>query len=982
MEMVVSIIANIVTLGLVALALYIYHYKTKDNRALDKVRNYVGLREQQLQNLGKDLCTKVENVCIDLKVEKQSAVELLNRLKALSEQELAQKANMLTQIDEKLRSYDASMQELKSMAERVQENMNRIREESAFVENAGKRVNDAKEKIELVEKNIGAIGLRFEKENTAALEKFSRDILLSVRSTVSDIETNAGIIDRKVEEHRHAVEKIEQERAATIAKEMERINKVLKDSFERATAHADKIEDAAFVKLREQAQERVNQFKATWEEKVKTTQEAVKARLTEIQEMVKNKTFEIQENVKTKSLEIQEELKESRNGWKAGLEEVEAQQKTVRDEWKKELQELDALIRLQKDQWSSMSRETEERILSVSNTRLEEYQKAQEEVFNQLENLSKDAAQLESELRHSMDDTVARVNDDFASFESESQKEREAVSKEFELQMQKLRSNLDGVEQELAGLRNQAKENVLEKLNLFEKDFYADLAKRSTGIESCLTEWQDAFQLKIADIAREGEEGRKQAELRLSNEQRASIAELGEKLLSNMERLRTQASAFEEGIREGMRAADESQKSLCEQMERNLEDARSFAEAQMRSQIGQYSLSMSEAIRQNQRDLEEQLKEIVSRTDAHNAELEAAVEAARNNVQDWQNQYNVKAREMEASVEEIRRHIREASADTDEQATRIRGEIDVVKKELSEQSKLFDRAGERKLALERSIEDLNGNIDRLEQRKSEVALMESHFQQIKRLEEEVNNKMTIFLAEKRRIEFMEKDFIRLIEISQSVEEKLAQVTSSDDVLQTVQVQIRRLEDSIRDADEKYQRIEQKGQVLDETRDGIGQNFKALQESEAAVKKLNEDMMLANKVLQEITDSIKDVAAESKKAQDAADKLATLDENISFLEKRIAEMQVAREWVARTETELNDLYQDAEDQLKLTRSLLNKEGGVADTSAKQPQGKSLSIRDRESIIKLRSQGWSKEEIARSKKISIGEVELVLELGVRG
>jgi septal ring factor EnvC (AmiA/AmiB activator) len=233
--------------------------------------------------------------------------------------------------------------------------------------------------------------------------------------------------------------------------------------------------------------------------------------------------------------------------------------------------------------------------------------------------------------------------------------------------------------------------------------------------------------------------------------------------------------------------------------------------------------------------------------------------------------------------------------------------------------------------------------------------------------------MTRFLSEKRRIEVMENDFNRLLQTSQAVEEKLVHVSASDDTLQAVQVQIRKLEASISETEEKYHRIEKKNQILDETNDGINRNFKALQVSEAAVKKANEEIIGIFSELAGLRESIGILAEESARAQDAAGKLAVLDEALPQLEKRIAEMQVAREWLARTETELMALDKDAQTQLRLIRSLLDREGKKAPAGGKGAP----PVRDREIILKLRRQGWTVEEIANSLGYSIGEVELTLE-----
>ena len=951
---------NLITLGIVAAALFLYRQLDKENRSLDKVRKYADKCKEELASYAEEKGAAVKDFGIALDVERKSATELMRRLQVLTEQELAQKTQAISRMEERLKNYDSSMEDLAVMAERVQENMGRIREESAFVENAGRRVTEAKEKLEQIEKSMGTLENRFERENSQTLKKISETLVAAVSSTVSNLEMSAGTVEKQVEEHRQAIEKIERQRAANMARDTEIINKTLKEAVERAGVRADKMEEAALVKLREQAQERLNQLKSTWEEKIKS----------------------VQENVKTRLADIQEQLKSSREGWKADCSEIESRQKLYNDEWKKNVQELDALAKQQKNEWTRLSAETEQSIIAACDERLEEYKEAQALEFKRLGNLADDSARLEEELRRSMEDATDRVNGEFSQFSEESRKSREAAAEEFNYQVKVLQTALVGVEEELAGIKNQARENVSEKLKLFEDDFFSDLGKRSSAIEVQLSEWQDRFNARLDEIAREGAEDRKQAEVRINGEHRKNIAEQGEKLVSELERLKAQAAAFEEGIREEMRAADESRLSFMEQLSGDLEEARSLAAAETRSQIGQYNLTLSETLRQSQRELEGQLREMGARTEARSAEIESTADTFRRSLQDWQNQYSSQMRDMDTAMEEARRRIRETAAENDERLAGTRAELDLIRKELSAQSKLFDQAGELKHDLESRIEDLKGDFDRLEQRKAEIVQIENQFLQIKRLEDDVNAKMTRFLSEKRRIEVMENDFNRLLLTSQSVEERLTQVTSSDDILQNVQVQIRRLEDSIRETDEKYQRVERKGQILEETSDGISKNFKALQESETAVQKAREEIQRIFDEMEVIKTSVGTLARESEKARDASDKLDILDSSLGLIEKRIAEMQVAREWLARTETELQALDKDAQTQLRLTRNLLNREGGKASTKDKtKSDDGALTPSERDNILRLRGRGWTVEEIANTMNRSKGEVELVLELGSR-
>ncbi len=273
---------------------------------------------------------------------------------------------------------------------------------------------------------------------------------------------------------------------------------------------------------------------------------------------------------------------------------------------------------------------------------------------------------------------------------------------------------------------------------------------------------------------------------------------------------------------------------------------------------------------------------------------------------------------------------------------------------------------------------MTDELNKLKQRKAEITQLEGKLTSVRRLEDEINNKMTRFLNEQRRIEQMEKDFNNLIKTSQSVKEKLEQVSSSDDVLSGVLVQIRKLEDSIKDANEKFQRIEKKNEMLEQTNEGIDRNFKTLQKTETAIKNAEKTITSLAGQFDILRSSIDLLASQSEKANNAVDKVASLDESLAQIEKRIEDMNVAREWLARTETELMALDKDARSLLKLTKGITEKEG-------KKPSSKgesTITPQERENILRLKGQGWTTEEIAKAMNRSRGEIDLLLELASRG
>jgi DNA repair exonuclease SbcCD ATPase subunit len=399
----------------------------------------------------------------------------------------------------------------------------------------------------------------------------------------------------------------------------------------------------------------------------------------------------------------------------------------------------------------------------------------------------------------------------------------------------------------------------------------------------------------------------------------------------------------------------------------------------MKVEIGRYTLSTQESIKQNQRDLEERLKEFADTLETRTGEIAASQDRVRELAESNDGRVAQFRDDLDKAREDATSQRQEILARTQEQAKTLVSMVEDAErrvKDFSAQTKLFERTDELKTELEHRIEDLRGDIDRLDQRKSEVAQMEGEFARIKRLGDEVGAKMNRFLLEQHRIEVMEADFNRLLQTSQAVEEKLAQVSDTDDTLEAVQVHIRRLEDALRETEEKYQRVERKNQTLEETNSGIARNFKALQESEAALAQVNQELGSLSSQVGDLRDSVETLAGESEKARDTAEKLDTLDESLAVIEGRIKDMQKARDWLANLETRMDEFYRQAQNSVKLAGDIVKDDP----VPSRDDKG-ALTPAMQENVRTLARKGWKIKEISNSLKISEAAVELILELGTR-
>jgi len=304
-------------------------------------------------------------------------------------------------------------------------------------------------------------------------------------------------------------------------------------------------------------------------------------------------------------------------------------------------------------------------------------------------------------------------------------------------------------------------------------------------------------------------------------------------------------------------------------------------------------------------------------------------------------------------------------------------EIDKEQKAFVAQTKVFERADELKESLAASIESMKADLARLDGRRAEVAEIEGQLGKVKRLEDEVNQKVTRFLAEKRRIDSLEEDFSRLATVSATVDKRLEEVTGQADALTAAQAEIRKILELSREAEEKYDRLEKKSGVLDSTAEAVDKNFQQVQLVEKAVVALGEELRKLPDRVVELKRGVDELEAGKDKTAAAVRVLGELDGSIADAEKRIAEVQKAREWIARAETRLEEIDRRAQEQLKLLSTLLKDEGGGR--AARERGAPPSSVQD--TVRKLARQGWNVDEIARAVKVSRGEVELILELGAK-
>lgn len=535
-----------------------------------------------------------------------------------------------------------------------------------------------------------------------------------------------------------------------------------------------------------------------------------------------------------------------------------------------------------------------------------------------------------------------------------------------------LQSRIDAAEEHITGFESSMQEELTALRDRSFQTFRQEFSQADTRVRDELKEFETEVEQRIVDIRGSVVSGTEELEGMISasrsdiavwqtevlNQLRSSSADVNNQLADTKVRI-------SENLQELKREFNEEREELVEEShdERNriknelvgLGGSVQKLEDRITDVSERAVEEFEERYRGIRNSIDEHENAIVERLDDRSAEFRGLVDDTRGQFQAMRDKLLGKLEEEARTLE-----------------TTL-GEIDKRQKAFIEQTKIFERADTLKVALQDNIEELKNEITRVEGLRGEVREIEGQFTKIRKMSADAGEKMARFSADKRRIDLLEEDYKRLIGLAQSVEQKIEHVGNSDEQLQEITARLRSLDELQDEVESRFDRLEKRRGLIDQTVDGLEVNNRALADIETRMTELTQQIEAMPQQVQALSGQLKKVATARKETDQAVTQLANLEQTLTDVESRMQELQTAREWLARTETRLEEIRRDAGEQVKLLGSLMREE-----TRKNPVDGGAPSMNARETVQKLAHQGWNVDEIARATKVSKGEVELILEL----
>ncbi|MFW5795980.1 MAG: SpiroCoCo family coiled-coil protein, partial [Alkalispirochaeta sp.] len=378
-------IGDIIVLLVVVVILAVYRQTDRNNRSLDKVKRFVERVQGEMDEIVAEKVTMLKDIGIEVDVHQKAAKEVLKRIQSI-EDDLNPRTGSLEEIGARLTEYEQALSRLVEMTQRTEENIERVRDESEYVDKVGKRIKATQGKIEELERSLPGIVSGFEKQNDERLAELETRVLASTEKRVAELSGRIDGAGTRVQEFQEEVVRLQgetEERAVASRQELEQLHRtLLGDAREEIDAIAQDNRRDLY-----QQREEIENFLDEIRRKSNDVQEDTERAIAELRRTLAESVDEAEERLAS----LAEQARRMETESLAALRDyIDSERTRVREEFDRSLEELResdaARLTALEEELSGHSREMEN---SLQQTR----SRLLETITERMDGISQEAAE-------------------------------------------------------------------------------------------------------------------------------------------------------------------------------------------------------------------------------------------------------------------------------------------------------------------------------------------------------------------------------------------------------------------------------------------------------------------------------------------------------------------------------------------------------------------------------------------------------------
>ena len=684
---------------------------------------------------------------------------------------------------------------------------------------------------------------------------------------------------------------------------------------------------------------------------------------------------------------------------------------TLKDSQQKHIDKNEALFR-EFDDKMALRRQDEEKIIEQRVSELRE----------QMQNLETEMNQLKTEASSAVSEKMQRVKDElFADLDGQD----EEMRREFEEWRSSYANEIQNFLKQSIREREKMEKNHSEELEMTLSEYKNTVAAQYDTFNQQLSNFRDSLKEQVNsseeqfDLLKNTLENRIAQQIQQSSEQfeqeandklqsvRLSQEESLSQLFGNYSHQYQELSDFRDSLEEQLSANEEQfdlmkitfEDRLTQQVNQSSEQFQQESDGKLQN----IRLSLEEQITELMEDYSTQSQQLMSGLDEKNTTLVAGIKYLEEKLDSVSEAFDQKKRN---TLDELNSLSKESLFDIQKNAKNIKEDIEQKIRNLQQSV----QNAEKRIEVNRKksiayIEDeysrLTKNLNDMDKRQGQILQevnsekvdevlqmiaklrkqiidVQDEGEQIGQINEQcehtlalyerIEEKATLFFNEKARIEHLEGRINYIHDLSDSIENTLNVLSKDSSNLKNIQLQLDNMKSSKEELQKDYRNLSKDITVLQQFNLSVDQSIRRITEIDSQLSQVDVQMEPLQTVIAEIKDKQMILYRNRDDVDAIIEKVSSLDDIISNMDTRLENMKKIQEWVAQTETRVNQVYTRIQQQAALTDKL---------TAGKNRAGDSITQSERDFVVQLSQEGFDTKAIANRTGFSQSEIELILE-----
>ncbi len=299
------------------------------------------------------------------------------------------------------------------------------------------------------------------------------------------------------------------------------------------------------------------------------------------------------------------------------------------------LDEIDSVMSALHDEVVKANNEKTTEFFTNLDAHIKEARRDAEYRLERISNVGQDIDSLETNFRRLIELHEKRINADFEKFRSESNASQQEFEQQSTDSFNALKAGLESINTELNNLKERAYENVSEKLQLFEDDFFSDLSKRSDAMNESLVDWQQEFDTQLSELTATVEKNRLTTESKFAEDMKEHIAATQERYRDQLLRLEDSMKSTEGEYVDRLQQIESNLHTFLEEQRTEFSGAKADAEEYIKAELENYGQLASEKLSRFERDITGQLGQLEQTVTTAQDETSGSLESLMGEIASW-----------------------------------------------------------------------------------------------------------------------------------------------------------------------------------------------------------------------------------------------------------------------------------------------------------------------------------------------------------